>query len=190
MMSSARLSGTSISEKRSAISIAPSDRDSTPASPVIAPTRSPGRMPACRPAPMNRRTLGPSGPFDLARGGPDGPRPFAPVRPAGARPPVVTRGLEPAAVAAIAAILARRAGRGRNFLVVAVAGHRRVRHLHRRRRDVDDVELLRQRFDDDADVIEVAGEQLLAQRRARQIELPRAHVGDGRHRRDLDLRFA
>ena len=60
MMSSASSSGTSTSEKPSAISIAPIVRDSTPASPVIAPTRSPGRTPARRPAPMNRRATLPS----------------------------------------------------------------------------------------------------------------------------------
>ena len=55
MMSSARDSGTSTSEKRSAISIAPSSRELMPASPVIAPTRSPGRMPASRPGADERR---------------------------------------------------------------------------------------------------------------------------------------
>src|ERR671914_1481017 len=59
IMRSASASGTSTSENLSAISIAPSERDGTSASPVMAPTRSPGRMPASRPAPMNTRTLSP-----------------------------------------------------------------------------------------------------------------------------------
>ena len=62
-----------------------------------------------------------------------------------------------------------------------------MRELHRRRGDVDDVELVGERLDDDAHVVEVAGEQPLAQRRARDLEAPRAQVGHGRHRRDFDL---
>src|SRR5688500_274791 len=56
---SASASGTSTNENLSAISMAPSERDGTSASPVIAPTRSPGRIPASRPAPMNTRTPSP-----------------------------------------------------------------------------------------------------------------------------------
>jgi hypothetical protein len=38
-----------------------------------------------------------------------------------------------------------------------------MRHADGRRRDVDKIELSRQRFDDDADVLEVAGDESLAQ---------------------------
>ena len=62
-----------------------------------------------------------------------------------------------------------------------------MRQLDCGRRDVDDVELVRERLDDDARVIEVAGDQALAQRRARDVEPPGAEVGDRRDRRDLDL---
>ena len=63
----------------------------------------------------------------------------------------------------------------------------RVGLLHRRGGDVHDVELLGERLDDDAELIEVAGEDRLAQRGARQLEPPRAQIGDGRHGGDLDL---
>jgi hypothetical protein len=57
MTSSAKSSGTSTSEKRSEISIAPMASPLMPASLAIAPTRSPGRRPSMRPEPMNRRTV-------------------------------------------------------------------------------------------------------------------------------------
>ena len=60
-------------------------------------------------------------------------------------------------------------------------------HAHRRDRDVDDVEFRRQRVDDDAGVIVVAGEQPFTERRACEIELPRAQIRDRRHGRDLNL---
>ena len=50
--SPATSSATSTIENRSAMSIAPISRPVIPASPVMAPTRSCGRTPACRPAPM------------------------------------------------------------------------------------------------------------------------------------------
>ena len=52
MMPSADASGTSTSEKRSAISIAPMSRPLRLDSPAIAPTMSCGRIPEARPAPM------------------------------------------------------------------------------------------------------------------------------------------
>ena len=53
--------------------------------------------------------------------------------------------------------------------------------------DIDDVELVRERLDDYTRVIEVAGQQALAQRRASDLEPPGAEVGDRRDRRNLDL---
>jgi hypothetical protein len=52
MISSATSSGTSTSEKRSVIWIAPMARGSIPASLTIAPTRSAGRIFELRPAPI------------------------------------------------------------------------------------------------------------------------------------------
>ncbi len=54
MTDSAIFSGTSTSENRSAIWIEPTSRGLTFASLTMAPTRSPGRTPAARPAPTKR----------------------------------------------------------------------------------------------------------------------------------------
>ena len=62
-----------------------------------------------------------------------------------------------------------------------------MHELHRRRRDVHRVELLAQRLDDDAVVVEVAGDERLAQGGARQLEPARAQVDDRRHPLDGDL---
>ena len=51
-----------------------------------------------------------------------------------------------------------------------------MRRGRRGRGDVDDVEFLRQRFDDDARVLRRAREQALAQRRAGEIQPPRADL--------------
>ena len=137
-------------------------------------------MPASRPAPMNSRADASIGRRAFAAGA---------AAAAGAR--ATDDGAAGEALSAIAAVArpadpAAASPPGSRASVV-VAGFGRVRQLHRRRRDVDDVELLRQRLDDHADVVEVAGEEPLAQRRARDVEPPRAQVGHGRHRRDLDL---
>ena len=139
---SASASGTSTNENLSAISIAPSERDGTSASPVIAPTRSPGRMPAARPAPMNSRTLLPSPFAGLLCGRSRGLSPGAPRHP----PRLARR---------------RRRGRRRN-LALLVPTERVVRHLHRRRGDVDRIELVRQRFHHDPHVVEIGGDEPLA----------------------------
>ena len=171
MISSASSSGTSTSENPSAISIAPivagldarlaGDRADEVARPDA------GR----RPAPMNSRTTSPASPLARGRAAPRAGS--AAGRRAAWRP------------------RRRRACRRRRTTGISrsslVAGRRRVRQLHGGRGDVDDVELLRQRFDDDADVIEVAGEQPLAQRRAGQLEPPGAEVRHRRHRGDFDL---
>src|SRR5437764_1883306 len=61
--------------------------------------------------------------------------------------------------------------------------------LHRRGGHVHDVELLRKRIDDDAKSLEIAGEDRLTQRRTRHLQPARVQIGDGGHRRDLDLLF-
>ena len=81
MTSSAADSGTSTRANRWWISIEPMSRPFSPVSPVIAPTRSPGRIPASRPAPTNTRAADPPG---TRRGGRSS-RPLP--RPAGSRPP-------------------------------------------------------------------------------------------------------
>ena len=62
-------------------------------------------------------------------------------------------------------------------------------HVHRRTRDVDDVEFSAERIDHDAYVVEVAGQQTLAEGGARDVELPCAQIGHGGHSGDLDLRL-
>ena len=183
MMPSASDSGTSTNEKLSAISIAPTDREVTPASPVIAPTRSPGRMPDFRAGaeeqPNHRSTIfvtvRPSPAFTLDEPGTLASRRSYPSCPSCPSYPSCT------------SCLPRPDNHLRNLFVLAVAGDRRVRHRHGGRRDVDDVEFLRQRFDDDPRLIVLAGEQTFAQRGAGEVELPRAKVRDGRHRRHLDF---
>jgi hypothetical protein len=84
------------------------------------------------------------------------------------------------------AVLARRLNH-RNLLVGALAHRCQVSQLHRRRRDIHDIEFVRQRFDDDAHVVEVALGQPLPQRRRGELEAARPQVRHGRHRRHLDL---
>ena len=79
--------------------------------------------------------------------------------------------------------------RRRNLPIVSISTGRRVRELHRSRGNVHDVELVRERLDDDPGVVEVAGDQTLAQRRARDLQSACAKVGDRWDRRDLNLLF-
>ena len=65
-----------------------------------------------------------------------------------------------------------------NTLHVAVTTRGRVRELHRRRGDVDDVELVGERLHDHARVIEVAGKKPFPQRRPCELQSPRAQVSD------------
>ena len=171
-IASASSPGTSTSEKRSAISIAPIERAPIPASPVIAPTRSPGRMPAWRPAETWIRTV------------PAGPAPGA--RTAVRRARRVRRGPGPRSLR-FAGTRAPRGERGGDLFGLAGVSRRRVGELHGRGGHVDDVELLGERLDDDADVVQASGEELLPQGRARDVEPAGTQV---RHRRDggdLDL---
>ena len=64
-----------------------------------------------------------------------------------------------------------------------------MRHLDGRGRDIHEVELVGQRFDDDAGVLEATGNQPLAQRGARDLQPARAKVRDCRDGRHFDLLF-
>ena len=145
MTSSASASGTSTSENPSLISMAPIDRDSNP---DLAGDRADEIAGADARPPAGADEQ----PDQIAA------RPRASMdREAAGRAPA-------SAVAAARLSLDGGAGR-RDLPIVALASRRRVRQLHGRRRDVHDVELVRQGFDDDARVVEVAGDQTLAQRR-------------------------
>ena len=80
--SSAAPSGTSTNENRSWISIDPTSRPDRLDSPVMAPTRSCGRIPAARPMPTNSRTALPE---EARCGRPLAAAPRVPGRAAGAR---------------------------------------------------------------------------------------------------------
>jgi hypothetical protein len=60
------------------------------------------------------------------------------------------------------------------FALRAAARRRLVRELHGGRGDVYHVELLSERFDNNAEAVEVARDQYFSQRGARQLEPPRA----------------
>ena len=156
-ISSARDSGTSISENRSAISIAPRSLDAIPASPVMAPTRSPGRIPASRPAPMNSRTASSV----------ESPRPR-------------TGRCRGACFADW-----RRDGRDVAFRFVPRLG--RVRQLHGGGRNVGEIELLRQRLDDHAHVVELPRQDPLPDGGSRHVQSPGLELGHGRHGGDVNL---
>jgi hypothetical protein len=64
-----------------------------------------------------------------------------------------------------------------------------VDHLDSGRRDVHDVELSGERLDNAADVVEPAGEDLLAERFAHPVEAARVEVRRCRDLRDRDLLF-
>ena len=168
MMLSASDSDTSTSEKESAISIAPPARDVTPAWPVNRANE------IARPNPgfsanAEEQAHHRSG-FILA---------LSTLR-AGRRPPplvfhqarqLVMPFRRPGPALPSCGSGARRLSRafstGRNhnggdFLFLVVT-RRRVRHRHGGRRDGDHIELLRQRFDDDARVIVLASQQAFAQ---------------------------
>ena len=170
MTSSAIVSGTSTSEKPSLISIAPIERDSMPASPVMAPTRSPGRMPGAAAGADEQ-------PDHLPRS--SSARRIA--RHAGRAPASADVAAAPSRMASAAPRPPGSRGRRRR---------RRPRHAPAATAAAAMSTMSNsfgERFDDDAGVIEVAGEQPLAQRRARDLEPARAQVGDRRDRRDLDL---
>ena len=61
--------------------------------------------------------------------------------------------------------------------------------LHRRRRDVHDVELLGQRIDHGAEGVELAGDEGLAEGGLGHLDPARPEVGHRGHRRDLDPLF-
>ena len=164
--SSAADSGTSTSANRWWISIEPMSRPFRPVSPVMAPTRSPGRIPASRPAPTNSRAAGP--PEDVAG------------RAVGAT--------GAAAPGCAAAVLVRPEADLRDLLVVVDRSPGLVGELDRGEGDLHEVELVGERLDDDAEAVEVVPEQALPQGRAGQLEPPGAQVGDGRHLLDRDRR--
>ena len=135
---SSALHGPPLGSQLPAMSMAPISRPVRPASPVMAPTRSCGRTPASRPAPTKRRVI-------AGRGPPGAGRPRA--RPARSR----------GRAAAVAVRRARPRGSRPRRPRRAPLGL--VGQLHRRQRDVHDVELLGQRLDDDAEAVEVAAER-------------------------------
>ena len=157
MTSFAAGSGTSTSANRWWISIAPMSRPVSPVSPVIAPTRSPGRIPPRGPAPTNSRAVGP----------PERPagRPLAAAGRAGPRP--ASRSVAEPDL--------------RDLLVVVGRPGRLVRELHRGQRHLHEVELVGQGLDHDAEAVQLVAEQALAQRRPGQVQPPGAQVGHRGH---------
>ena len=79
--------------------------------------------------------------------------------------------------------------RYRQIPLLPVAAQRQMRYFHGGGRHVEQIEFLGQRLDDDPDVVEIAGEQPLVQRRARQLQPLRPQVRDGGKRGDFDFLF-
>ena len=72
--------------------------------------------------------------------------------------------------------------------LVALAARRALDEAHRGERDVDQVELLGQRFDDAPEPVVAVGEEGFAQVGADDLGPALAQVGDGRQPCDLELR--
>ncbi len=157
MTSSARSMGTSTRLKRSAISIAPISRPWSFVSPVIAPTRSWGRTCAARPRPMKIRAVSPAAVAAWATGG--------------------------------VVLLVPVQGHLRDVrlgVLVAADGRRLVGELDRGQRDVQRVELVRERVEDDAKRLEIVLQQRLVQRGASELQPASLEIGDGRDGLDHD----
>ncbi len=143
--------------------MAPMSRPLRRVSPAMAPTRSWGRIPEPRPAPMNNFAIGP----DPPRAG----RPWPP--PAPGEPPVRPR-------------VAVASGRHRGFRDLLLVGGGRARRLvgqfDGRQGDLHEIEVVGQGLDHDAEGVEVVFEEALVNGGTRQLEPPGAEVG---HRGDL-----
>ena len=84
--------------------------------------------------------------------------------------------------------LPRGLGRRRlEFLLVSLSPGSDVCHLDRRRGDVHHIEFARQRLDDRPNIREVSSDQMLSDRRLRDLETTRPQVRHRRKRDDIDL---
>ena len=117
------------------ISIDPTSFPVRPVSPVIAPTRSPGRIPASRPAPIHRRAPGPEDRAPRGRG----PSPRLPLN-SGFR---------------LGSRSARKETTGISSSSSPPAARRPRSRLHRRDAVFDDVELVGEQFVDGAQALEL-----------------------------------
>ena len=157
--------------------MAPSERDGTSASPVIAPTRSPGRMPSLRPCPDEQ-------PDTLAVAIPSGCVPLLKISIA-LREPLATLVLHlspaPSATGAEGDVGISRSSfpPSASCAIFTAAAAMST-----------GIELVRQRFDHDSHVVEIGGDEPLAERRPRQLQTPGPKVGDGRHLADVQLRLS
>ena len=86
------------------------------------------------------------------------------------------------------AVVVEEPGRRELLLRVAVARRRLLGQADRREGDVDDVELLGERFDHDAEALDAVLEELLAQRGAEDLQPTLAEIGDRRDLGELEAR--